>query len=304
MRAFVAILTLALWPVCARALGVPPEVLAALRIEGTPVGKLVTCGQALGPGKCLSALSAWRASNAAEHLLNNKEQTFNLTEDVERFPWQKYANTSDGQIYSELCDGAEKLLQFRSLKLNVGSGYSLQLNSRENGALNVDVYSVSDNDVESAHSSMKKLRSRFYSIVPLLLIPGLIMSAILPFVLPALKMMVMGVVMLNNMALSSAVFTLLRNNAFNDNYYHHKKIIYTNDGYKDKHYEHDETQNYEAVENFEEINNGDDFNIVEEPNHKWMDEFLGNENKFVHIHGYKNRRIGNKKRKRNRRHRN
>ncbi|XP_047989751.1 uncharacterized protein LOC125229028 [Leguminivora glycinivorella] len=298
MRAFVAILTLAAWPACARAFDVPSALLAALRV-GAPVQKLLICGQALGPSKCLSSLAAWRASKAVDHLLHN-QQKFNLTEDVERFPWQKYTNISDDQIYSELCEGAEKLLQFRSLELNIASGYTLQLNSRENGALNVDVYSVSDN-VESARGSMKKLRQRFYAMVPMLLIPGLIMSAILPFVLPALKMMVMGTVMLNNMALTSAIFSLLRDNAFNDNYTH-KRIIYTNHGYKNKHHEPEESHNYEVVENFEEIN-GEDFN-VEEPNHKWMDEFLGHENKFINIHGYKNRRMGHKKRKRNRRHRN
>lgn len=96
---------------------------------------------------------------------------------------------------------------------------------------------------------MKKMQKKFYSILPLLVLPGLIMSAILPFVLPALKMMTVGVVMLNNMALSGAVFTLLRNNAFSDKYEH--KIIYVNEGYKNEKispvYVHDENQ-YEQVE--------------------------------------------------------
>lgn len=79
---------------------------------------------------------------------------------------------------------------------------------------------------------MKKLQKQFYNILPLLILPGLIMSAILPFVLPALKLMTVGVVMLNNMALTGAVFTLLRNNAFSDKYEH--KIIYVNEGYKNE----------------------------------------------------------------------
>lgn len=76
---------------------------------------------------------------------------------------------------------------------------------------------------------MKKWRKKFYNIVPFLLLPGLIMAAILPFVLPALKMTTVAVGMLNNMALSGAIFTLLRNNAFNDRY--DKKVIYVNEGY-------------------------------------------------------------------------
>lgn len=88
------------------------------------------------------------------------------------------------------------------------------------------------------------MRKRFYRVVPFLLLPGLLMAAVLPFVLPALKMMTIATVMLNNMALSGAVFTLLRNNAFADKY--HKKIIYVNEGYKnEKHLHHhfaDESQ--------------------------------------------------------------
>lgn len=76
----------------------------------------------------------------------------------------------------------------------------------------------------------KKIMKKFYSILPLLVLPGLLMSAVLPFILPALKLMTVGVGMLNQMALTGAVFTLLRNNAFNDKY--HKRIIYVNEGYK------------------------------------------------------------------------
>lgn len=79
---------------------------------------------------------------------------------------------------------------------------------------------------------MKFPKKAFYRIVPMLLIPPLIMSAVLPFVLPAMKMMVLGVGMLNQMALVGAVFTLMRNNAFKDSY--EKKVIYINSGYKNE----------------------------------------------------------------------
>lgn len=90
---------------------------------------------------------------------------------------------------------------------------------------------------------MKKAKKTLYKILPLLVLPGLIMSAILPFILPALKLMVVGAGMLNNMALTGAVFTLLRNNAFNDRYEH--KVIYANEGYKNEkqahtHFDHHE----------------------------------------------------------------
>lgn len=80
---------------------------------------------------------------------------------------------------------------------------------------------------------MKKMEKYFYELVPFILLPGLLMSAVLPFFLPTLKMMTIGAGMLNNMALSGAVFTLLRNNAFNDRY--EKKVIYVNSGYLNDH---------------------------------------------------------------------
>lgn len=108
---------------------------------------------------------------------------------------------------------------------------------------------LSDDRIASGRSSMKKMQKNFYNVLPLLMIPGLIMSAILPFVLPALKLMTVGVGMINNMALTGAVFTLLRNNAFSDKYEH--KIIYVNEGYKNEKispiYLHDESQ-FENVE--------------------------------------------------------
>lgn len=108
---------------------------------------------------------------------------------------------------------------------------------------------LADDDIGSGRDSMKKLQKQFYNVLPLLLLPGLIMSAILPFVLPALKLMTVGVGMINNMALSGAVFTLLRNNAFSDKYEH--KIIYVNEGYKNEKISpihlHDDSQ-FEEIE--------------------------------------------------------
>lgn len=131
---------------------------------------------------------------------------------------------------------------------------------------------------------MKKMRKAFYNIVPYLLLPGLIMSAILPFVLPALKMMTVAVGMLNNMALSGAIFTLLRNNAFNDKY--DKKVIYVNEGYmNEKHadiihdHEPETDYNYEAsqVHSIPAHISGSDFDIVEEipetSNTDWIKQY-------------------------------
>lgn len=79
---------------------------------------------------------------------------------------------------------------------------------------------------------MKFPKKAFYRIVPMLLIPPLIMSAILPFVLPAMKILILWTGMINQMALMGAIFTLMRNNAFQESY--EKKVIYVNNGYKNE----------------------------------------------------------------------
>lgn len=107
---------------------------------------------------------------------------------------------------------------------------------------------------------MKKAKKKFYQILPLLIVPGLIMSAILPFVLPALKMMTLLAGMINNMAFTGAVFTLLRNNAFNDKYEH--KVIYVNEGYENEKHAHIHDDHYGDFENYEESK--DEFEIVED----------------------------------------
>ncbi|XP_028172988.1 uncharacterized protein LOC114361953 [Ostrinia furnacalis] len=190
------------------------------------VRRLIKCARTLGPSTCIAALANWRAENA----INTKEKnpTFSLKE-IQKFPWEQYTNSTEDELYSRLCSGTEKLLQYKALNFNMVPGYEFQLASRGNGTLNIDVYKSTENETSRG---MKKMRKKFYAIIPYLLLPGLIMSAVLPFVLPALKMMTVAVGMLNNMALSGAIFTLLRNNAFNDKY--DKKVIYVNEGYSNE----------------------------------------------------------------------
>ncbi|CAG4971590.1 unnamed protein product [Parnassius apollo] len=202
-----------------------PSRVVGLGISDQIVPKLLTCAQTLGTTKCLTAFSAWRAQKAIKSIAEH--DNISLNADLEQFPWQQYTNASEDHLYTELCDGTEALLQYRRLGLNINSDYALHLGSRGNGTLTVDVFK--SDDMNTGRGYMKKLHKKFYNIVPFLLLPGLIMSAILPFVLPALKMMTVAVGILNNMALSGAVFTLLRNNAFNEANRH--RIIYANVGY-------------------------------------------------------------------------
>lgn len=105
-----------------------------------PVQRLLTCANALGPSKCISALSVWRAERAIEAYAKNPATRFNLTEDVEQFPWRKYSNITDEELYSQLHDDTSKLLQYRPMQFNMIPGYNLQLGSKGNGSMKVDVF--------------------------------------------------------------------------------------------------------------------------------------------------------------------
>lgn len=122
------------------------------------------------------------------------------------------------------------------------------------------------------------------------------MSAVLPFVLPALKLMTVAVGVLNNMALTGAVFTLLRNNAFTD--YNHK-ILYVNSGYKNEmkepvHFEeepapvHENYDTYYAESNAYDQGLGD-FNKHEgvSLNSNWVSQYYGENGNYAGLNGIK-----------------
>ncbi|VEN36852.1 unnamed protein product [Callosobruchus maculatus] len=65
-----------------------------------------------------------------------------------------------------------------------------------------------------------------------LLVPGFLMAGILPWVMPKLQMVAMMLSMVNNMAFTSALFTLIRNFIFERESAQH--VLYINNGYKKK----------------------------------------------------------------------
>ncbi|CAH0558580.1 unnamed protein product [Brassicogethes aeneus] len=81
--------------------------------------------------------------------------------------------------------------------------------------------------------SMKKVKE----YIPYLIVPGLIMSGVLPWVLPGINMVAMFLSMINQMAFTSSLFALVRGYIFNNERDEH--IIYVNHGYKNNyHYGH------------------------------------------------------------------
>ncbi|CAG9578841.1 unnamed protein product [Danaus chrysippus] len=189
----------------------------------TNVDTIIRCALSIGMSKCVNGFGVWRAESALQGSGYFRGA----------FPWQRY-NISDEELSERLFNGVNGLLQRRSLEMTLNNNYLLKLGTTSAGVMKIDL--VKNDEAATSRSSMKKITKQFYAIMPLLILPGLLMSAILPFFLPTLKMMTLATGMLNNMALTGAVFTLLRNNAFNDKY--QKKVIYLNKGYVNDKYPH------------------------------------------------------------------
>ncbi|XP_050674022.1 uncharacterized protein LOC126971676 [Leptidea sinapis] len=185
------------------------------------ISQITSCYKHLDLSRCITAYGLWKAQSALEFEANRP------------FQWRRFVNNTQEDMFSRLCLETEMLLRRRSLTMNL-SDYQLKLKSTGDGKFNLDLSKANNQQQASGRSSMKQLDKMIENFFPLIILPGLIMSAILPFFLPGLKMMTLAAGMLNNMALTGAVFTLLRNNAFNDK--SRRKIIYINNGYGD--YDH------------------------------------------------------------------
>lgn len=80
----------------------------------------------------------------------------------------------------------------------------------------------------------RKMKMSMKNILPYLIVPGLLMAGILPWILPGVKILVMFVSMINQMAFTSALFALIRGYIFDTEQEEH--IVYINNGYKKKHH--------------------------------------------------------------------
>lgn len=131
MRVLAAIFIAAVYPRCSHAHRVHRPLTA-------PLQNFIDCSWTLGPAKCFNALGAWRAERAIDADAPNTAH--NLIQDMKRFPWNQYRNSSEEQLNLQLCDGTEKLLRRQSLSLTMIPGYRFELLSKGNGTINVEVY--------------------------------------------------------------------------------------------------------------------------------------------------------------------
>ncbi|KAF2879889.1 hypothetical protein ILUMI_26284 [Ignelater luminosus] len=99
-----------------------------------------------------------------------------------------------------------------------------------------DAQEETDNNKDVIARKMKSKMS-MKNMIPFMLVPGLLLAGIMPWVIPKLKMLVMAVGMLNQMAFTGALFSLVRGYVFDSAPNEH--IFYINHGYlNEKHHQH------------------------------------------------------------------
>lgn len=105
---------------------------------------------------------------------------------------------------------------------------TLVIRTVSGGNNSVDViFSVASGGGEVSERKMKMSTS---NILALLFIPAMWIAGMMPWILPGVKMAVMMVTMMNNMAFSTALFSLIRGYLFDTRPDDH--VVYLNYGYK------------------------------------------------------------------------
>lgn len=118
----------------------------------------------------------------------------------------------------------------RQNEVSIDVGSKLKIKFLSSGNETVDMTVKVNNDTEVSERKMKMNTS---NILALLFTPAMFIAGMMPWILPGVKMAVMMVTMMNNMAFSSALFALIRGYIFDTRPDDH--ILYINNGYKNHH---------------------------------------------------------------------
>lgn len=99
--------------------------------------------------------------------------------------------------------------------------------------------------VEERKISRKTMMRRW---IPLMLVPGLLLAGIMPWVMPQIKMIVMVVGFMNQMAFTTALFTLIRSYVFDNS--PNENIFYVNHGYKNEKLQYDGPHGFGGLKSY------------------------------------------------------
>ncbi|KAJ3641783.1 hypothetical protein Zmor_028261 [Zophobas morio] len=126
---------------------------------------------------------------------------------------------------SELEHAVNQFLVKKSWKVAISRGLELHFKN-VNNSLSINVQTKEDGEME------RKMQMSMKNMMPYMIVPGLFMAGILPWVIPGLKMAVMAVSMMNQMAFNAAFFSLIRSYIFDTRNEEH--VVYINHGYRPK----------------------------------------------------------------------
>lgn len=126
----------------------------------------------------------------------------------------------------------EKVNKFIKDGFQVDIGSDLVINVVPGDNETIDfIFKLNNNQTEVKERKMMKMNKS--NILAMLFTPAMFIAGMMPWILPGIKMAVMMVTMMNNMAFSSALFALIRGYIFDTRPDDH--IIYVNNGYKNQH---------------------------------------------------------------------
>lgn len=125
-----------------------------------------------------------------------------------------------------------KYLKQGGLQIEVGNDLVVRILASDNETLDLS-FKFNKNNTEVSERKMKMSTN---NVLAMLFAPAMFIAGWMPWILPGIKMAVMFVTMMNNMAFSSALFALIRGYIFDTRPDDH--IIYVNNGYKNSDHNH------------------------------------------------------------------
>lgn len=137
-----------------------------------------------------------------------------------------HTNVSTNSLITLLNDELEKFAQQKKFSIDIGDT-KLIVHNKENGNFDLSIKTSNSTDLAE-----RKMKMKMENFLPYLIAPAFLMAGVMPWILPKLKIAVMLVGLINNIAFSQALFSLVRNYVFNTVPEEH--IIYLNNGYKNK----------------------------------------------------------------------
>nr|XP_008201385.1 PREDICTED: uncharacterized protein LOC103315171 [Tribolium castaneum] len=111
-------------------------------------------------------------------------------------------------------------------KFEIVEGLEMQLSKEGNRSLALRLHTKDSTEMQ------RKMKMSMNNMLPYMIIPGFLMAGLLPWILPGIKMVVMAVTMVNQMAFNMALFGLIRSYIFDTEKEEH--IVYINHGYRKK----------------------------------------------------------------------